>query len=199
MTTKSAASKKALSSIKQAAIEVSLASQWSWLTEIVNGSSFTWSAEKATLNSIREVKWVKWRNGTQSYVDIPAVPLRNFYVEPTQSYTNLNTYPVYYTVRDTELSFNPYPASADARAALHIFVVKDYSAMYPTVDSGTFGMPARFLDCVEAKATYHMNVRHSHDKAEAQFWQAQYETNLRRLMTLDKNLPDNIANMFGYP
>lgn len=197
-TNETTAAIKASNSLEAACRELANEYDWSWLYTILTGfTAGTWAFERFTfVPPCKKVLWVKYGNITDGYITVPPVTIEAFHTAALQESTETNEAPPsHYMFHDNTLSFNPYPADTFTRTKVLLGYIMEYR--HPTTDGDTFTMDEPFLDAAIAKATYHMCIRHSHDTNEAQFWQAQYDVQLRNLKSTRRNMQFENMSFFN--
>ena len=184
-TNETVASVKARNYLEEACREVSYMYDWDWLFQ-VRSSSFagSWSNKSFSFTGggCRNLKFVKYGNEDDGYVSIPPVTQEAFYTTALNASTaDAEAVPVHYTFNNNVLRVNPYPDDATTQGKIWLGWIPNF--VYPLLDSQNFGMPDEFLDLAIHKALVHMAQYHTHDRSEAEFRQAQYESQLRTIMS----------------
>ena len=170
---------KTLDAIKDGLREVEMMADWTWMRQQIRATS--WVNEAATVPNILRLYGVHYippsPTFTQLSYPVPQVSLEHFQVYTYTPLINAWNYPSYfaYLNADTYL-FNPYPTTIPQQNAI-VFTVQRETTL-PTAETGTFGMPERYMTLLINHVCYMMAVRHLDSNQTA----AAFATEVARLL-----------------
>lgn len=152
---------KTVDTIKDGLREVEMMSDWTWMREQVRAT--TWVNQAATVPNILRLYGVHYNPPapalTQLSYPIPQISLEHFQTYTSTPLTNTWNYPQYFAYLNADTYFfNPYPLTPAQQNAI-VFTVQRETLM-PTLETGTFGMPERYITLLINHVCYMMAVRH---------------------------------------
>ena len=167
-------------------------SNWIWLDDTVNASS--WSGSHAILDTnVSRVRAVSWSGGI-AYIPVDFVDRQQFDYRQIVAYSNVAR-PLRWTYVDQNIiALNPYPTTSDEQAKIWFYVQRNLSL--PTSESGVFGMPEQFVELLILGATAMYALRHNEDSAMANAFNVEYQDKLTVYRNRHSTAPAQHVNMY---